>query len=277
MIEKRAYSRLLPQFDEGHPTVSSIAPLIVFASTILVAVLLRLITFFGAVTAWCVETDEFWYTSTGGNWPLIGTTFLVLFLLLVWNGLIGFNDWRRSRGTRVMVVVNTIAIAAVFFVFDGIQDSANRSYNTRAGLYDSIEFSNSVVHSWAPIDECVTARRFSGRWQVVDREIGYYGFDIPAEWIELKPWGYVYAQNSAWSAPYAERWRPPFPDRYLRAGEWFPGHLFGAYWHFDLDGDTLTLTTPSQWFELEMQRSTITLQRIPETDLPAFPNPHSAY
>ena len=277
MIEKRAYSRLLPQFDEGHPTVSSIAPLIVFASTILVAVLLRLITFFGAITAWCIETDEFWYTSTGGNWPLIGAAFLVLFLLFVWNALIGFNDWRRSRGTKVMVVVNTLAIAAVFFVFGAIHDSANRFYNTRAGIYDPIDFQPFRIYKSTGEDECVNAHRYSGRWEVVDRHIGHYGFDIHADWIELNAWGYLYAQDASWSPVYADVWRPPYQSRFGWSDEWEPGYLFDAYWDFHLEGDTLTLTTPDRWFELEMQRSTITLRRVPSPDLPAYPNPHAAY
>ena len=243
---------------------------------LLVVVLLRLVTFFGAITAWCVETDEFWYTSTGGNWPLVGTAFLVLFLLFVWNALIGFNDWRRSRGTKVMVFVDTIAIAAVFFVFGGIHDSANRFHNARAGLYDSIEFRISF-YAWGSVDDCVNARRFAGRWQVVDRQVGYYGFDVPAEWIELKPWGYVYAQGASWSTLHADTWRPPFLDRYARAGDYFPGRLFGTYWHFDLDGDTLTLTTPSEWFELDMQRSTVVLRRVSDSETEVYPNPHAAY
>ncbi len=211
MTDKRAYARLLQHFDGERSTHSAIAPLICFAFVFVVVVLLRLITIFGAVTARCVEPDQFWYTSTGGNWPLIGTFFLVLFLLFVWNAFIGFDDWRRSRGTKIMVVVNAIAIASVFFVFNGIHDSATRMLHKRMGLFDNINFRppGILVGSQHTEDACVTAHRFAGRWRVVEREVGHYGFDIPAEWIEIKPWGYVYGQDASWSETYAGRWLPP--------------------------------------------------------------------
>ena len=118
-------------------------------------------------------------------------------------------------------------------------------------------------------------QRFAGRWRVVDRKIGHYGFDIPARWIELKPWGSVYAQDTSWSQPYTDSWRPPYQLRSSDDKRWQDGYLFNAPWDFDLLGETLILTSPEEWFEFEWQRSTVTLQRDPLPDRPVFPNPHA--
>lgn len=275
MIEKRGYLSLARQLDESHPTVSTIAPLICFAVAFTLLILLRLVSIFGAVTR-CVETDEFWYTSTGGNWPLVGSFILVIFLLFVWNLVIGLDDWNRSKGTRVMVIVNAIGIAAMLYFFTAVHDSATFAHNSRTGLYDSIKFRPFIISPRRMESECVTMRRFAGRWRVVDRQIGYYGFDIPSEWIELKPWGYVYAQDASWSQPYTDWWRPPYPWRHSDDDRWRNGALFGAPWDFDPQGDTLILESPSDWFEFEWQRSKVTLKREPLSDRPVFPNPHAA-
>ena len=276
MIEKRGYLDLVRQFDENHPTVSAIAPLICFAAAFTVLILLRVVSIFGVVTAYCVETDEFWYTSTGGNWPLVGSSILVLFLLFVWNILIGFDDWKRSRGTRIVVVANTIGIAAMLYFFTAVHDSATFAHNSRGGLYDNIKFRPFLISPRRTESECATMRRFAGRWWVIDRQVGHYGFDIPAQWIELKPWGYVYAQDASWSQPYTDWWRAPHQSRYSEDKRWRDGYLFDAPWDFDLQGDTLILTSPPEWFEFEWQRSTVTLQRGPLPDKPVLPNPHAA-
>ena len=95
-------------------------------------------------------------------------------------------------------------------------------------------------------------------------------------WIELKPWGYVYAQDASWSEPYASRWRPPYRWHYEADGPWRDGMLFETWWDFELDGDTLILTNP-EGFGLESYRSRVVLERIPIPDTPAYPNPHTAY
>jgi hypothetical protein len=275
VIVKRGYLDLARQFDESHPTVSAIAPLICFVATFTVLILLRLIGIFGAVSAFCVETDQFWYTSTGGNWPLVGSSFLVVFLLFVWNLLIGFDDWCHSRAARILVVVNSIGIAAMLYSFTAVHNSATFSYNARAGLYENVKFQPFPISPRNSESECATMRRFAGRWQVVDRQVGYYGFNIPAQWIELKPWGYLYAQDASWSRPYAEKWRAPYQIRYSADKRWRDGDLFGAPWDFDLQGDTLILTSPQDWFEYERQRSTVILKREPLPDKPVFPNIHA--
>lgn len=274
MIEKRGYLNLARQFDESHPTVSAIAPLICFAVAFTLLILLRLVSIFGAVTARCVETDEFWYTSTGGNWPLVGSSILVLFLLFVWNVLIALDDWKQSKGTKVMVIVNAIGIAAMLYYFSAVHDSATFTHNSRAGLYDSIEFRTFIIWGRQTESECVTMRRFAGRWRVIDREVGYYGFNIPSKWIELKPWGYVYAQDASWAKPYAQRWHPPHQQRNSDDQRWRGGYLFHAPWDFGLQGDTLVLSSPDYFNEWE--RSTIVLQREATPELDVFPNPHAA-
>lgn len=277
MIEKRGYLNLVRQLDESHPTVSAIGPLICFTVVFTLLILLRLVSIFGAVTARCVETDEFWYSSTGGNWPLVGSFFLVMFLLFAWNVLIGIDDWRRSKGTRVMVVVNTIGIAAILFFFSSVHDSASFAHNLRAGIYDGFKFRPFVIEPRGLESQCVTMRRFSGRWRVIDRQVGYYGFDVPAQWIELKPWGYVYAQDASWSQVRTHWWRPPHQSRYSDDRRWRDGYIFDAYWDFDLEEDILTLTSSDEWFEHDWQRSTISLQREPVADKQMMPNPHAAH
>lgn len=174
-----------------------------------------------------------------------------------------------------MVSVNAIGIAAMLYFFTAVHDSAEVAHNSRAGLYENIKFRPFLFPSRLSESECITMRRFSGHWRVVDREVGSYGFDIPAEWIELKPWGYVYAQDASWSRPYAETWTAPYQDRYSEDKRWRDGELFNAPWDFDLQGDTLSLTSSEEWFEYEWQRSKVTLQREAASDKSVFPNPHS--
>jgi len=276
VIDRRAYLGLDRQFDEGHPTVSAIAPLICFCIAFTILVLLRLITIFGAVTARCVETDEFWYSSTGGNWPLAGSFILVLVLLFLWNLFIGIDDWRRSRGTRIMVVVNAIGIAAMLYLFTAVHDSATFAHNLRAGIYDNIRFRPTLISPMRTETECATMRRLEGRWRVVERKVGHYGFNIPAEWIELKSWGHViYAQDAEWLEPYVSWGRPPIQYHYYDDKRWRDGTLFGAPWEFDLQGDTLTLETP-EWFEHERERSRVVLEREAIPDKPVFASPFAA-
>lgn len=200
---------------------------------------------------------------------------LVLFLLFVWNVLIGFDDWKRSKGTRLMVVANAIGIAAMLYFLTAVDVSANFAHNTRAGLYENINFRPFIISSRRTENYCITMRRFAGRWRVVERRVGHYDLDIPAQWIELKPWGYVYAQDSSWSQPYTDWWRAPYQSRYSDDKRWRSGRLFGATWDFDLQGEYLILSSPEEWFEYEWQRSTVTLQREPIPDQPIFPNPHA--
>ncbi len=276
MIEKRAYRNLLRHFDDAHPTVSVIAPLVCFSVAFTVVVLLRLVSSFGPMTARCVATDKFWYSSTGGNWPLAGSFILVLILLFAWNVCVGIDDWRRSKGTRLMVIVNAIGIASTLFFFSALHESANIDYNKRIGVYDDVKSSSGMIPPVFTESACETMRRFEGRWRIVERKVGYYGFDIPAERIELKPWGFVYAQDSNGSQPYADRWNPPAQYRFYDDDRWRDGYLFDAPWDFVLQGDTLILESSPEWFEQESERSRIVLEREPIPDKPVFPNPHSA-
>ncbi|MGA8206303.1 MAG: hypothetical protein WB812_17440 [Woeseiaceae bacterium] len=276
MIDKRGSLSLALQLEESHPTVSAMAPLVCFVTAFTLLILLRFVIFFGAVTAGCVDTAQFWYSSTGGNWPLVGSFFLAASLLFVWNIFIAIDDWKRSRGTRVMIVVNTIGIAALLCTFGWLHEAATVAYDVRAGLYDNLEYRGRFLFSRSTESECATTRRFVGRWRVVERKIGAYGFDIPAQWVELEPWGYLYAQNASWSRIYSDWWRPPFKAGSSDAPRWFAGDLFNAPWDFDLRGDTLILTSPEEWYEFEWQRSRVTLRREPIPELPVYPNPFAA-
>ena len=276
MIDKRGYLSLALQLEESHPTVSAMAPLVCFVTAFTLLILLRFVSFFGAVTAGCVDTAQFWYSSTGGNWPLVGSFFLAASLLFVWNFFIAIDDWKRSMGTRVMIVVNTIGIAALLCTFGSLHKAATIAYDVRAGLYDNLDYRNRFIFSRSTESECETMRRFVGRWRVVDRKVGADGFDIPAQWIELKPWGYLYAQNASWSRPYSDWWRPPYKTGSSDAPRWFAGDLFNAPWDFELRGDTLILTSPEEWYPFEWQRSRVMLRREPIPDLPAYPNPYAA-
>jgi len=261
--KKRGYLDLDRLIDESHPTVSAIAPLICFASTFTIIVLFRFVVNFGALSARCVEIDQFWYTAATGNWPLVASFFIVLFLLFVWNVLIAFDDWRRSKGTKVMIIVNALAISIALFTFSSLHDSAYFQYHARNGYYEDIKFTSFLVTPRWTEDECTTMQRFAGRWRVIDREIGYYGFDIPALWIELKPWGELLAADATWQTPYEGGWQPPNQSRYSDDKRWRDGYIyadqFGAPWDFELLGDTLILTSSDSFNEWE--KSKVTLQR----------------
>lgn len=260
MIAKRRHREFPPADD--HPTVSAIAPLMCFAVTLTVVLLLRISNILGGTTARCVENDQFWYTATRGSWPLIAAFVLVLFLLFAWNAVIGFADWSQSTGTRVVVVANAVAILAALYVFIPLHDNASFQYHLRNGYYEGIKFRPFPI-SVTTENACKTMRRFAGRWRVVDRKIGHYGFDVPELWIELLRWGEVRGADSTWQTPYAGEWRPPFRWRHSDTLDWRYGSIygdtFGGPWDFELRGDTLILTTPTDFNEWE--KSTIWLRR----------------
>lgn len=248
--------------------MSAVAPLICFATTFTLLILFRSVSIFGAVAARCVENDQYWYTSTGGDWPLVSSFFLAFFLLFAWNILIAFDDWNRSKGTKVMIVVNTLAISISMYTFISLHDNAYFQYHNRNGYYQGIIFQpfEFPFPSRRTEDECVTYQRFSGRWRVVDREIGHYGFNVASLWIELHPWGKLHAADTTWQVPYEGGWYPPYQSRYADDKRWRDGYIytdtFSAPWDFDLQGDVLILTSPPEYFR-EWERSRITLEREP--------------
>ncbi len=266
MTIKRGYLDLDRRFDESHPTVSAIAPLICFASIFAVLVLLRIIVSFSAVAARCVETDQFWYTAAEGNWPLFASFALLLFLLLVWNVLIGVDDWNHSTGSRVMIIVNTLAILTTTYTLVGLHENAQFQYHARNGHYENIKFRPfSAALAW-PVStegECATLRRFAGQWRVVDSDIGRHENDVPAPRIELTPWGIVLAVDPSSRKHLEGRWSPPRQSPRSPDDGWQVGYIYagkvGARWDFELRGDLLILTSPDYYRESE--RSRITLQR----------------
>ncbi len=260
MINKRLYLELSRLNDESHPSVSAIAPLMCFFIVLTLGLLFRLMTIFSGAFATCVGTDEFWYSATGGNWPLVSTLVLLFVLLLLWNFFIAVDDWRKSTGTRIMVVVNSIGIVAMLAVFSALHDSASVSHSRQVGLFDNLE--HRLYHGSTNAEvECAANRDLEGRWRVVYRKLGYYGRDFPATWVQLNTWGYAFTQDAEWAPVRAERWFPPRSKRYFEEEVVFPGELFDAPWEFELDGNTLVLETPEDWIDHEWQRSRIVLVR----------------
>lgn len=245
------------------------APLACFTAALTLLVLFRLVVSFAAVTAHCVDSGDFWYSTAAREWPLVGSFLLALLLLFVWNVLIGFDDWRRSAGTRVMVFVNAIAIASMLLVFPALQESAEVGYGQRSGMFDDYRYKK--LFFYRSESRCVTLRRFSGRWRVVDREIGEPWLDVPGDWVELKYWGYAYARYPGERAPTAQYWYPPRQEP--GDSRWQYGELFGVPWNFEIHGDLLLLTSPPDYFEHEFRPSTVVLQRepAPERTLLATP------
>jgi len=187
----------------------------------------------------------------------------VFFLLLAWSVLIGFDDWRRSKGTKVMVVVNTLAIAATLYAFVPLHEQASFDYHERNGHFEGFKVRQNMFWSWRREDQCQTMQRFAGRWRVIEREIGHYQFNISSPRIDLKPWGVVVASGANWQSVYEGRWRPPdrpehSDDRLWRGGD-IDDRNISAPWDFELRTDLLILTTPEYFNEWE--RSRITLQR----------------
>ena len=268
MNAKRAYLNLQRQFDKEHSPLSTAGPWFCFVLLLFLALLFRLSTIVHGAFARCVENDEFWYAAANGNWPLFGSLFFVLFLVFVWNALLAADSWRHSAGNKVVLVVNAVAILSLLYVLVPLHDRASYQYHARAGYYEDIRFKLPHWYATAYTSEkpCVTMERFAGRWQVIDRKLGTRGFDIPAAWIELKPWGRFTTTDELRVHRYEGRWSPPYRPRYrdsrrLREG-WI--EIGGSYtsWDFDLQQDTLTLTTTPEHPLLERERSTIVLQRV---------------
>ncbi|MEO1247385.1 MAG: hypothetical protein AAFX56_16990 [Pseudomonadota bacterium] len=264
--QKRAYLDLGRRFDNSQASLSATGPLICFVLILAFVLLFRLITILHGVAARCVENDEFWYTAVNGNWPLFGSLFLVFFLLFAWNALLAVDNWKRSTGTKVVLIANAIALATTLYVFVPLHDRAYYEYHARNGYYSDIRFGLPWRQARSVISEnpCTTMKRFAGRWQVVDRYVGRWGFDIPAVRIELTPWGTFTAYDYPASDTFSGNWRPPHRWRYAEDQRWHDGRIFAehfdARWDFDLQQETLILTTPEQFSEVE--RSTVVLQRI---------------
>jgi len=265
--KKRAYLNLQQLFDEEHSTFSTAGPWFCFFLLLFFALLFRLSTIIHGAFARCVENDEFWYTPINGHWPLYASLFLVLFLLFVWNALLAIDGWRRSTGNKVLLVANTVAILSMLYVFVPLHDRAHYQFHLRQGYYEDIRFK---MPRWAAItftseNPCVTMERFAGRWRIVDRKLGTRGFDIPVAWIELTTWGRVTTTNAPGLGGYEGRWSPPYRRRYEESRRWRGGWIdidgSDGPWDFDLQQDTLTLTTTPEYFP-ERERSTIVMQRV---------------
>lgn len=163
-----------------------------------------------------------------------------------------------------MIVVNILAVSICLYTFKSLHESAYFRYHERNGYYEEIRFRPFIIPPRSTEYECVTYQRFAGRWRVVDREIGHYGFDIPFGTIDLHAWGKVHAADGDWQRPYEGGWQPPYQSRYSDDKGWRDGYIwvddFGAPWDFNMQGDTLILTTPEYFNEWE--KSTITLERM---------------
>ncbi len=246
--------------------MSAAGPWFCFFLLLFVALLFRLSTIIHGAFSRCVDNDEFWYTAANGQWPLYASLFLVLFLLFMWNTLLAVDGWRHSTSNKVLLVANAVAILSLLYVFVPLHDRAYYQYHAREGYYDDIRFKMPrwYAMSFTSENPCVTMERFAGRWQIVDRTLGTRGFDIPVAWIELTPWGQFTTIDEPGFGDYEGRWLPPYRPRYGNSLRWRHGWIDvdGSYgpWDFDLQQNTLTLTTPEDFPERE--RSTIVLQRI---------------
>ncbi|MEM8816862.1 MAG: hypothetical protein AAGE85_13635 [Pseudomonadota bacterium] len=266
MTQNRAYLELDRQFDKSHATLSATGPLICFVLILAFVLLFRLITILHGVAARCVENDEFWFTAVDGSWPLFGSLFLVFFLLFAWNVLLAVDNWKRSIGTKVVLIANAIALATTLYVFVPLHERAYYEYHARNGYYSDIRFGLPWRQAQSVISEapCTTMKRLAGHWQVMDRQVGLLGFDIPADWIDLKPWGTFAASDNPRTGTFSGNWRPPHRWRYAEDQRWQEGRIFAehfdGHWNFDLQQKTLILTTPEYFSEPE--RSTVVLRRM---------------
>jgi hypothetical protein len=248
--------------------VSALAPLICFVSILALVVLLRIVTVYGALVPRCVETDQFWYSSPGMNWPLFGSFFLAFFLLLAWSIILAITQRGSSLGTRIMHGVNILAACISIWTFVGLHKEASYLYHERKGYFDGILV--KPYYGW-PFrhrypDRCEIARRIAGRWRVVERDFGSHRFDLPKLWLELDEHFNAKAADTTWQDPYIGTWHPPDlfwdgPDPPWRDGRISVGP-YDMYWDFELVGDQLKLTSSD--LAPGVQPSVFVLERIVE-------------
>lgn len=269
MRSKRRFLQLDSELANWHPTVSAMAPLVCFVSIWTLVVLLRIITVYGAIVPRCVETDQFWYSSPGLNWPLFGTFFFAFFLLLTWSIVLAISQRRGGPGTRIMHGVNIIAACIAIWTFVGLHKEASYLYHERNGYFDGIIVKPSgwLIRRHSYPDRCELARRIAGRWRVVESEVGTRGFDLPKIWLELDEHFNAKAADTTWQQPYVGTWSPPnlfwqSTDQPWRDGRISVGPYF-MYWDFELVGNRLRLTSADN--TPGARPSIFVLERIAET------------
>lgn len=235
-----------------------------FLVTIFVAYLLRLSSIVWAVSSRCVEADQFWFEPYEHTWSLAGVFFLIVLLLLVWNTSIAIDHRLQNKRIALLIWVNFIAVLGLLAVFGPMLDSSQLRYNERNAVFGRWLVTN---HRWSmyDYDQCLLARDYVGRWRVVSREIRGDGLAFPRQWIEFKQSLTVEAYDNARDGPIKGNWNPPDFSRnllpkYRGAGRITLSDSWGS-WIFDLQGGTLTLTTP-EW-AYRQPAAVIVLERVP--------------
>ena len=222
-----------------------------FIVVIFIGFLLRLSTVVWGTASRCVEADQFWFEPYAKTWPLGGTFFLILFLVLVWNTSIAVNLYVRRRRGLLLTSVNFAGVIGLLLVAGPALDTAQIRYDYRENSFGVWRVENRKRSLWAE-DECVLARPYVGRWKVVETDLPKYGLEFPVRWIELKGTLELAVSDSRWEDTTEGWWSPPRPARRWNGDNMGAGELIWdrgwSVWVFDLEGDQLTLTTPD-WID----------------------------
>ena len=234
--------------------------------------LFRLSIIAWAVSARCVESDQFWFIPHEQHWPLAANFFFVFSLLLVWNISIFVSQFMERRVDVTLFVVNLIALVALLSMTGPVLDTSQIRHDIRTERYGAWNVSQPLNWWWGE-DECVLARDYVGNWTVVERDIPEYGAPFPVTAIELRQSLRFRASDSRWTPVVEGYWRPPnfsshFDEDYRGVGEIYHSHGV-SLWKFELEGDRLTLTTPEfvDWY----LPSTVVLERVSGEDHRFFP------
>lgn len=235
---------------------------ICFVLILSVTILMRISTSVWGVASRCVEADQFWFEPYKNDWPVGAAFFLIFFLLLVWNSSILLNHVVRKKREFFLTIVNFIALIALLLMSIPAFEASEIRYDEREATYGTWRMQNQPRWPWRD-DQCILAKNFVGHWRVIERDLGKSGVQFPSLWIDLRQSLTYRAADASWMEPYEGYWKPPsFSTRFVRqypgTGEiGIPGKR--TSWLFQLDGDTLTLTTP-EWVDWH-QPAKVVLQR----------------
>lgn len=230
-----------------------IQSIICFVIILNLGFLLRLSTIVWGVSSRCVEADQFWFEPYKSDWPIGGIFFFVLFLMLAWNASIFLNYVVRQKREYFLPTVNFIAIIALLMISAPGYKSSQISYDDRDSTYGDWRASNRPQWPFYIFDKCFSARDYVGNWAVVEKNLESAGVKFPFVRIHLRQSLTYQAAVLGSDVPYENDWYPPRPDyrlaeKYRDVGTiYMDGKHRWQDWHFQLDGDTLTLTSFEQY------------------------------
>ena len=211
------------------------------------------VSVFFSVPLTCMPTYDFWTRPAGSAWPLFGSFALVFTLLFIWIGALWFDLRGANRTDRRLVGLCGLVVAIVGACLCFVLGAIELNYFKDAGGYASWLREDP----WFPGPSvCDEAKPFLGKWEVVSTDVPFLGQEFPYESVELRRDLSLVASYGRFTKPHEGSWGPP---QHWRQVGWISTDEIDGAWTWEMNGDTLFLSTPEEW---EEPISRVVLRRI---------------